>query len=223
MIAVAARTLDACWNAGDWDAVAEILTPRFFQTAFGIDAPDAAGRALALSTLDLGPVRIESIGPVSLWSDGRGAVEVFYQRGHGHPAQAVAARGFLITARGVVRFDEETLLAPPPLGDQVTVGFGIADDRQPLRWDSPDSGLIPRFPVTALHGANRGREPHTVFLTSATGETVGILTLPPWSQGDLVLLDLPAGTYRLADPAVAGPEIALRVESRESRDWEANE
>ena len=43
----------------------------------------------------------------------------------------------------------------PKPGDRVTIGFGIADDRQPLRWDSPDSGLIPRSPVTALHGANR--------------------------------------------------------------------
>jgi hypothetical protein len=196
--------------------VTEILTPRFLQTAFGVDAPDAAGRAAALSTLDLGPVRIESIGPVSLWSDGRGAVEVFYQRGHGHPEQAVAARWFLIAARGVVRFDEEALLSPPSLGDQVTIGFSIADDRQPLRWDSPDSGQIPLTPVTALHGANRGRNPHAFLLTNPAGATVGILALPPWSQGDLVLLDLPAGTYRLVDLAVAGSEIMLEVVSRES-------
>ena len=152
-------------------------------------------------TLDLGPLHIETIGPVGIWSDGRGAVDVLYFRGRGNPVQAVAARWFLIAERGVVRFDEEMLLLPPPLGDRITIGFAIADDQQPLQWNDPAGGEIPVSPVTALHGANRGRESHTFLLEGTGGETLGVLTLPPWRQGDLVLLDLPAGTYRLHDPA----------------------
>jgi hypothetical protein len=211
MAAAAAANLQACWNAGDWDVVAGIVTPRFLETALGITAPDAAGRAAALAALDLGPLRIETIGPVGIWTDGRGAVDVFYRRGRGQPLQAVAARWFLLAKRGVVRFDEETPLLPPPMGDRVTIGFAIADDVQPLQWDSLDGGRVARSPVIALHGANRGLTAHTFLLQNTSGETIGLLTLPAWTQGDLVLLDLPAGAYALRDPAVAGSSRELAV------------
>ena len=211
MAATAAAALEACWNARDWNAVASILTPRFLQTSLGIETSQNVEHVQALAALELGPLHIETIGPVGIWSDGRGAVDVLYFRGRGNPVQAVAARWFLVAERGIVRFDEEMLLLPPPLGDRITIGFAIADDQQPLQWNDPAGGEIPVSPVTALHGANRGRESHTFLLEGPGGETVGALTLPPWRQGDLVLLDLPAGTYRLHDPAVPGSELVLRV------------
>ena len=211
MTATAATALVACWNARDWNAVASILTPRFLQTALGVTTPEEAKQVQALTDLEPGPLYIEMIGPVGIWSDGRGAVDVLYFRGRGDPVQAVAARWFLIAERGVVRFDEEALLLPPPLGDRITIGFAIADDQQPLQWSGPTGGEIPVSAVTALHGANRGRNSHTFLLEGTGGETLGILTLPPWRQGDLVLLDLPAGTYRLHDPAVSGSELVLEV------------
>jgi hypothetical protein len=211
MTATAAAALEACWNAGDWNAVAAIVTPRFLQTALGIDAPDVPARARTLATLDPGPLRIETIGPVGIWSDGRGAVDVLYLRGRVNPVQAVAARWFLVAERGVVRFDEEVLRLPPPLGDRITIGFAIADDQQPLQWNDPAGGEILESAVIALHGANRGQEPHTFLLEGTGDETLGVLTLPPWRQGDLVLLELPAGTYRLHDPAVPGSELSLKV------------
>jgi hypothetical protein len=211
MAATTAVTLEACWNAGDWNAVASILTPRFLETSLGIEPSQNVEHVQALAALDLGPLRIETIGPVGIWSDGRGTVDVLYRRGRGNPVQVVAARWFLVSERGIVRFDEEMLLLPSPLGDRITIGFAIADDQQPLLWNDPAGGEISFSPVTALHGANRGREPHTFLLEGSGGETVGALTLPPWRQGDLVLLDLPAGTYRLHDPAVPGSELVLRV------------
>ena len=211
MTTTAAAALEACWNADDWNAVAAIVTPRFLQTALGIDAPDVPARTRALATLDPGPLRIETIGPVGIWSDGRGAVDVLYLRGRGNPVQAIAARWFLVAERGVVRFDEEVLRLPPPLGDRITIGFAIADDQQPLQWNDPAGGEILDSPVIALHGANRGQEFHTFLLEGTGGETLGVLTLPPWHQGDLVLLELPAGTYRLHDPAVPGSELSLKV------------
>ena len=66
-------------------------------------------------------------------------------------------------------------------------------------------------PAIALHGANRGQASHTFLLEGTGGETLGVLTLSPWRQGDLVLLELPAGTYRLHDPAVPGSDLSLRV------------
>ena len=211
MAATAAAALEACWNTRDWDAVASILTPRFLETALGIDTAQKAEQVQALAALELGPLHIETIGPVGIWSDGRGAIDVLYLRGRGNPVQAVAARWFLIAERGAVRFDEEVLLLPPPLGDRITIGFAIADDQQPLQWNDPAGGEIPVSPVTALHGGNRGRDAHTFLLEGTGGETLGVLTLPPWRQGDLVLLDFPAGTYRLHDPAVPGSELDLRV------------
>ena len=211
MVATAAAALEACWNTRDWKAVASILTPHFLQTSLGIDSSQNGEHAQALAALELGPLHIETIGPVGIWSDGRGAVDVLYFRGRGNPVQAVAARWFLVAERGVVRFDEEMLLLSPPLGDRITIGFAIADDQQPLQWNDPAGGEIPVSPVTALHGANRGREFHTFLLEGTGGDTLGVLTLPPWRQGDLVLLDLPAGAYRLHDPAVPGSELTLRV------------
>jgi hypothetical protein len=164
MVTTAATNFQACWNGADWNAVASILTPRFLQTSLGIDPPDFVEQSRALATLDLGPLRVETIGSVGIWSDGRGAVDVLYIRGRGDPVQAVAARWFLVASRGVVRFDEEVLLLPPPLGDRVTVGFAIADDQQPLQWVNPAGGEIRVAPVTAFHGANRGREFHTFLL-----------------------------------------------------------
>jgi hypothetical protein len=191
--------------------VAAAVTPSFLQTALGIDAPDIAGQAQALAALDPGPIHIETIGSVQIWNDGRGAVEVFYTRGRGRPLQAVAARWFLIAERGVVCFDEEVLLLPPPLGDRLTIGFAIPDDNQSLAWSGPDGGQIPVSPVIALHGANRGRESHTFLLEDDAGQTLGVLTLPPWRQADLILLDLPPGTYRLVDPSVPDSELTLVV------------
>jgi hypothetical protein len=208
-VATAAANLQACWNAADWPAVANSVTPRFLQTAYGI-APDA-GAAQALATLDLGPLTIENISPMTLWSDGRGAVEVLYLRGEGSPAQAVAARWFVIAERGVARFDEETLLLPPLLGDRATIGFAIADDQQPMQWSGFSTGQVPASPVIALHAANRGRRAHTFLLDDPSGRTLGLLTLPPWTQGDLLLLDLPPGAYRLHDPTVPGSQLDVRV------------
>ena len=80
-----------------------------------------------------------------------------------------------------------------------------------MQWNAPNGGEISVSAVTALHGANRGWESHTFLLEGTGGDTLGVLTLPPWRQGDLVLLDLPAGTYRLHDPAVPGSELSLVV------------
>jgi hypothetical protein len=210
MVAATIADFQACWNANDWAGVASLVTPRFLQTALGIDAPRSEERVKALAALALGPIEIEQVGPVGIWSDGRAALDVLYRRG-GRPSQAIAARWFLVAARGVAHIDEEVPLTPPPLGDRVTVGFAIPDDQQPLQWDSGDAGHVPVSPVIALHGANRGRQPHTLLLESADGEYVGLLALPSWQQGDLVLLDLSAGTYRLRDPAVSGSALTLHV------------
>lgn len=215
MAAAAIANLEACWNAGDWDAVAGIVTPRFLKTSLGIAVDDERQRAAALSALDLGPLHIEMTAPVEIWSDGRGAVDVLYLRGDGPPTQVVAARWFFVAERGVARFDEETLLTPPPLGDRVMIGFAIADDVQPLQWASLDRGHVPAAPVIALHGANRGLDAHTFLLQNAEGANLGVLTLPSWAQGDLVLRDLPPGLYRLHDPAVDGSVLELVVGNHE--------
>lgn len=210
MAADAVRLLEACWNARDWDAVAALVTPRFLQTSLGIVGDDWRARA-ALGALDLGALRIESFGPVTLWSDGRGSVEVRYRRGDGAPEQAVAARWFLVAERGVARFDEEALLPPPPLGDRVTLGFGIAADDAPPRWDDPAGGAVPAAPVIALHGANRGRHPRTLHLQAANGKILGVLTLPAYTEADLVLLALPPGAYTLVDAVDNSAALRLVV------------
>jgi hypothetical protein len=211
MVATAVADFQACWNATDWAGVASLVTPRFLKTALGIDTPQSEERVRALGALALGPIEIEQVGPVGIWSDGRAAVDVVYRRGAGRPQQVIAARWFVIASRGIAHIDEEALLAPPPLGDRVTLGFTIPDDQQRLQWDSGDAGNVPVSPVVALHGANRGLRPHTLLLESADGSRVGLLTLPSWQQGDLVLLDLPPGAYHLRDPAVAGSALTLLV------------
>jgi len=211
MIAAAAAELAACWEAGDWQAVASMVTPRFLETALGVAGVTSEERSLGLAALDPGPLRIASMSPAGIWSDGRGVVEMLYFRGRGAPVQAIAARWFFVAERGVVRFDEESLLLPPPLGDRLTIGFTIADDTQPMQWASQTGGDISSSPVVALHGLNRGRTPHTIILRGDRDQTLGVLTLPAGSEGDLVLLDLPEGAYRLHDPAVEGSTLELVV------------
>lgn len=212
MVTEAAGRLEACWNAGDWEGVAALVAPRFLQTSLGIVESTPREQAAALAALDLGALRIASIGPVTLWSDGRGVVEAHYRRGAGSPEQAVAARWFLVAERGVARFDEETLLPPPPLGDRVTIGFGIASDEAPPRWDAPTGASIAVSPVITLHGANRGSHPRTLHLQRADETILGVLALPAHTEADLVLLDLPPGTYTLVDARGPGTALALEVE-----------
>src|SRR5215213_432546 len=45
MTAAAAAALEACWTAGDWGALADIVTPRFLQSALGIEASENAEAA----------------------------------------------------------------------------------------------------------------------------------------------------------------------------------
>ncbi len=211
MISAAAVELAACWEAGDWQAVASMVTPRFLETAVGVAGVTSEERAQGLAALDPGALRIASMTPAAIWSDGRGVVDLLYFRGHGDPLQAIAARWFFVAERGVVWFDEESLLLPPPLGDRLTIGFSIADDAQPMQWASQSAGHIASSPVVALHGVNRGRTPHTIILHDAHARPLGVLTLPAGSEGDLVLLDLPAGAYQLQDPAVVGSTLELVV------------
>lgn len=211
MIAAAAVNLAACWNASDWQAVATMVTTRFLETGLGITGATSEERAQGLAALDPGPLRIESMGPVGIWSDGRGVFDLLYFRGRGNPAQAIAARWFFVAEGGVVRFDEESLLLPPPLGDRLAIGFTIADDTQPMQWAGQTGGHISSSPVVALHGVNHGRAAHTMILRGDYGQTLGVLTLPAGSEGDFILLDLPEGTYRIHDPAVEGSTLELVV------------
>lgn len=201
MVDTAIAQYSACWNSAAWETVVRRTTPRFLATSLGVTASSEAGQAAALAELALGPIEILDVGAARFWNDGRLAREVRYARGAGPAKQVVTARWFFVAQRGMARLDGEMPLAAPPLGDGIVLGAALPDDTQPVHWASPANTAIPALPVTILHIANRGGLPHRFTLTDARDGIVGLLVLPPGSESDMALLDLPAGTYRLNDVA----------------------
>ncbi|MFN8661496.1 MAG: hypothetical protein U0075_06355 [Thermomicrobiales bacterium] len=178
----------ACWNAGDWSTVVRGATPRFLTTAFGI-SPNPA----ALADLELGPVTLLEISPPRLWSDGRAATEVLYQRG----PQVVSERWFFLVMRGDALLDEAVPLSLPPLGDRLVLGVESVDFTAPWAWRGREPEVAPAMPLLVITAANRTPEPRTITVRAAGGAVSGYLRVPAGSEIELGLRNLPAGRYEI--------------------------
>ncbi len=178
----------ACWNGGDWSTVVRGATPRFLRTAFGARYDPAA-----LADLGLGPVTLLEISAPRLWSDGRVAAEVLYQRG----PQVVAERWFFLVMHGDALLDEAAPLPLPPLGDRVVLGVEAAGFTSPWAWRGAQPEGVSAMPLVVLAVANRTPEPRTITVRSADGAVSGYLSVPGGSEDELGLRDLPPGTYEI--------------------------
>jgi hypothetical protein len=178
----------ACWNSEDWPTVVRGATPRFLRTAFGARYDPAA-----LAELSLGQVTMLEVSAPRLWSDGRVAAEVLYQRG----PQMVAERWFFLVMNGDALLDEAVHLPLPPLGDRVVLGVEAAGFTSPWEWRGAQPEGVSAMPLIVLAVANRTPEPRTITVRTADGAVAGYLSVPGGSEVELGLRDLPPGTYEL--------------------------
>lgn len=193
----------ACWNNGDWPGVVSGATPLFLMTAFGI-SPDP----VSLAELDLGPVTLLEVSAPRLWSDGRVATEVLYQRG----PQVIAERWFFLVMHGDALLDEAVALPLPSLGDRLVLGVETAGFTAPWAWRGTQPAVAPAMPLIVIAVANRTPEPRTITVRAAGGSVAGYLSVPGGSEVELGLQDLPPGTYEVTSAESAGAEpLELRI------------
>lgn len=213
----------ACYNAGEISAALALTTPTFLMELFGTD--DLAQIEAAMGMVPIPTTTILSIGNVLTYDDGRVSVDSEYMSGD---YQYVNSRNFLVRSGDTFLVDgEDYLPAMPDVETSAVVGFTIGDDTTPLAFDQSTS--VAEIEGLILYGLNNGAERHTAALlrlpegTAGTpvaelpaeqmmgAEIIGAVVIEPGERVELVLLNLPVGTYVLLDPAVPGSSAELTV------------
>jgi hypothetical protein len=213
----------ACSNAGDFASVLNMMTPAYVLDLFGTD--DVAAIEQSLAGVQLPPTQILSLGNVMTYDDGRVSVDgeymiTDYQYSH--------SRIFLVQAGDALLIDHEDFL--PSMADveqTAVIGYTIPDDTSSLAFDQ--STTVPAVEGLILYGANNGTERHSVALLRLpdeaagtpvaeigmeqmmAGELIAVINIEPGERAEMVLIDLPPGTYLLADALVQGSAAVLTV------------
>ena len=213
----------ACYNAGDYATVLALMTPSYILDLFGTD--DLAAIESALNAIELPPTEILSIGDVMTYDDGRISVDAEYMLGE---HQYSRSRTYLVQSGDQLLIDGEDFLpAMPDVEQTAIIAYTIADDTTPLAFDQSTS--VPAIEGLILYGANNGAERHSVALirlpdeaagtpvaelgpeTMMGGELIGAISIEAGEREEMVLIDLPPGTYLLVDAQVPGSAATLTV------------
>jgi hypothetical protein len=171
---------------------------------------------------------------VATYDDGRTSIDVTYMLGE---YQYVAATWYMVMSGADLQVAEEDLGGLAPEGDTVIKSASVADDTSSVVFDQ--GGSITESEVITLHLINLAATvPNTYVLYSipavegaatpaaaeematptsdeamTSGEPVAMLTVPAGGEEDMFLIGLPAGTYALVNPNVAGSVATLVVAS----------
>jgi hypothetical protein len=213
----------ACSNAGDFASVLAMMTPEYVLDLFGTD--DVAAIEQALAGVPLPPTQILSIGNVMTYDDGRVSVDGEYMISD---YQYSHSRIFLVQAGDTLLIDHEDFLpAMPDVEQTAIISYTIPDDTSTLAFDQ--STTVPAIEGLILYGANNGAERHSVALLRLPdeaagtpvaeigmeqmmgGELIGVIIIEPGEREELVLVNLPPGTYLLADALVQGSAAVLTI------------
>lgn len=213
----------ACYNASEFGAALALTTPTYLTTLFSTDDVAQIEAALAMSPIPT--TTILSLENVLTYDDGRVSVDSEYMSGD---YQYVNSRNFLVRSGDTFLVDDEEYLpATPDVETSAVVGYTIADDTTPLAFDQSTS--VAEIEGLVLYGLNNGVERHTVALlrlpegTAGTpvaelpaeqmmgAEIIGAVIIEPGERAELVLLNLPVGSYVLLDPAVPDSSAELTV------------
>ena len=222
-VIAAVENYTACYNAGEIGTVLALSTPNYLMSIFGTD--DVAQIEAAMGMVPIPTTTILSLGNVLTYDDGRVSVDSEYMSGE---HQYVRSRTFLVQSGDTYLFDDEDYLpAMPDVEQTAIISFTIADDTTPLAFDQSTS--VAEIEGLVLYGANNGAERHTVALLSLPegaagtpvaempaeqmmgGEIIGAIVIEPGERAELVLLNLPVGSYVLVDPAVPGSAAELTI------------
>jgi hypothetical protein len=200
--AAAATNIANCINGGNFEGAAALMTTGFMEELFGTGNPyDVVG---ALEGTQFGNF---TTGTVSTYADGSVSVDVTYLQTE---YQFISERWTLVQDGGYWKIDALESLSPQPEGDTGVLGFALTE----YAFTAVGATEITEMPVLLLHGANQGAEPHEmVVLKLPEGMTIDQLLadeslfsqvefigqsfFEPGQEGDMALVNLPAGTYTL--------------------------
>jgi hypothetical protein len=230
------RTLAACLTAGESESVAQLVTERYLGAVYGgggsLSREDYLALAPALPDI---AVTVSDVTDVRVESDRRANAEVTTVVGN----QLVRGRWTFVqpatgdaTGDGGVRWQVDEMVPLPvaaPAG-AARVAVELSDYAFSLSRSNVTG------PDVVLAGTNTGREDHEILvLRLARGVStdtllrqpgpglpegvtfVGQVTISPGSQADLVLVDLPPGSYAIVCllPTRDGtPHLALGMRAR---------
>lgn len=218
----ALENFTACFNSGEVATALSLMTPNFLATTFGTD--DAAMIEGYFAMAPVPQTEILSIGNVLTYEDGRVSVDSEYMTGE---HQFTNSRTFMVQAGDSYLVDGEDFLPGMPEGNASIISYTIPDDTASLAFDQTTSAA--QTDVIVLYGANNGAAPHTVALIRLPdeaagtpvaeitpdqmmgGEPIGAIAIEAGAREQLILVDLPVGTYLLLDTAVPGSAQVLDV------------
>ena len=205
-----------CYNAGDFDALLTLVTPKLLQDKFG--TTDAS----VLTEAETLPYTLLATGNAATYEDGRSSVEVVYLAGE---YQYVTATWFLTEVDGQLLLDEEVLEAAQPDGDTALVSFTVADDETPVAFEQFTE--VAANEVLIVYGANNATEQHVFNLyllpedvaatpvatadeISGDASLVGQVSLAAGERNGIALIAPAEGTYALVD-VTTGDAVTLLV------------
>jgi hypothetical protein len=237
----AVRTLAACQTEGESEAVVELVTERYLGAVYGGGGRLSREEYLALApALPAIAVTVESVTDVRIESDRRANADVVTVVGNqlvrGRWTFVLAATGDATTGAATAGADARWQLdTVAPLPVETPAGaVRVAVELTDYAFSLSRSGVA--GPDVVLAGTNTGREDHEILVLSlARGVNtdtllrepgpalpdgvgfIGQVTIPPGGQADLVLVDLPTGSYAIVCLLPDGdgtPHLALGMRAR---------
>jgi len=124
--------------------------------------------------------------------------------------QFVAEKWTLVQDGEYWKIDGLETVTPAPEGDTAVLGFTLTE----YAFTAVGATSTPEFPVLLIHGANAGTEPHEMVVIKlpesmtvdqlladeslfSQVEFIAQASYEPGHEGDIALVNLPAGTYTL--------------------------
>lgn len=224
-VLAAAQNFVSCYNAGDFETLAQLVTPNLLLDLIGIEDPSTAVEMLEV--MDLPPITLLGVGEVESFDDGRVGLDVQYLLGE---YQVVSATHYFVEEDGVYLLDEEAYEAPRIEGDSVLIGVSVSDETDSFAFDQGADELgnrtIPPMDIINVFGTN-GSSNQQIFEMYAliggseatpvseglpdSAELVGRLSLAPGEAATMALVDLPVGAYGLLIAGETGTGVTLFV------------
>ena len=207
----ALENLFNCINAGDYLAVAALLTENFIRNFIDVPTPYDVPATFE----DVQPVAVRSLGNAQTYADGRVSVDAVYTGLFGGPGALASDRWFFVEEDGVYKLDNVQFGVPLPEG--VLPGATVVDVQMVDFAFALDTYTIPAGPVIfRTVNASAADHPHVnAVVTLREGTTAeqviegevnadeaytgffGAAFLEPGQTGDLAFERLEPGTYFL--------------------------
>jgi hypothetical protein len=202
--AAGAQNLVNCIEGGNLEGAVALMTTNFLQELFGTSNPYDV-----LASGGLADVHFTNFATdgAETYADGSVSIDVNYLQTE---YQYVAEKWTLVQDGEYWKIDKLESVTPAPEGDTAVLGFTLTE----YAFTAVGATSTPEFPVLLIHAANAGTEPHEVVVIKlpegmtvdqlladeslfSQVEFIGQTFYEPGEEGDMALVNLPAGTYTL--------------------------